>query len=661
MIYRTMNGINLCYGLSFGNGGAKIADNIAETYATKYKKIISFICSHPSVRMVLFIPGVVLEWLRKNHPEVITVLAEKTDSRQIELLGGGYFEPVFPLILPADRVAQIESLTTLIRKLVGKKPRGVYLSQSIWDPSLISSFNTCAMEYTFLDSRIIPQRQLQPQSVFIPHIVEDLGRSVTVIPLHQDCKPHIKQSPLNYLKFLHNIQQESSKVIASFFSIDSFLELIDSTWFDDFTELIKNDEQVNFSLPQTFLKNDLTRRKSYIPAGVHSDIAVWATEPFVAHTNILTQDIYPTVRDFLAVYPEALALYSRMMYTSSLVSQCRGDKARKKLAQEYLFQAQNHSAYIFTGKGGMRNKKLLQDSYSSLLEAEKLVREAATFTENTSSFDFNYDGNREYLCFFATYNAFISQKGGILFELDIMDNTTNYCLASKRILKFDKVADVYPKKLFVDHILTKPEFNKISTGKVSTSTSFQNIEYSEVSFNRAKSTIRLVASCLFGDEMIPVTLRKNYNLNENGIFVQYIIKNAGKTHLRAKFAVENNISFTSALKDALKAEVISSDTRSELDTDVLNTYKDGVSCVQFEDIDGNTSFLFELNEQSAYTLEPYYTYRLGQEDSFESQYEAHTGIFYWDIDLEPGYETEKSISLTIKSSKKKLLAKKQKK
>ncbi len=654
-----MNCVNLCFGINFSNNGSRIVSNIKELYQNKYKKIFTFICSHPSIRLTLFIPGVVLEWLRNNHPEVITILSEKTDSGQIELLSGGYYEPILPLILPADRVTQVENLTTLIRKMVGKKPRGIFLNESIWDPSLISSLNTCVMEYTFLDSRIIPHRQINPQSSFTPHIVEDLGRTITVLPLHQNCRPHIRQSPREYIKFLHNIKNsESDSVISGFFSPDSFLELINEKWFDELLTNIKDDNEITFVLPYAFLKSNTTRHKSYIPSGCSSDISVWATEPCVAHTNILTQDIYPTVRDFLAVYPEALALYSRMMYTSSLVSQCRNDKVRKKAARELLFEAQNHSAYIFTGKGGIRDKKLLQDAYNSLLLAEKTIREADGFKENTSSFDFNHDGNREYLCFFNTYNAFISQKGGMLFELDINESSTNYCLASKRIQKIDKICDLYPKKMFVDHLLSKTDYNKISTGKSLNTTSFETLVYNEVHFSRAKSNIRLTASCLWGEEKIPITIRKNYSLNENTIYVQYIIKNDGDKNVKAKFAVENNISFSKA--DSVKAEIVSANHREEPNTEKLSAYKDNVSHIQLEDTNANMVFNFELNEQSGFTMEPYYTYRLGQEDSFQGQYEAHTGIIYWDIDLSPGYETEKSISLTLKPGKKKMVAKKSK-
>ncbi len=657
-----MKRIDLCFGLHFTNDGAQIASNISDTYSKKYKKIFSFICSHPNIRLSLFIPGVLLEWLRKTHPEVITVLSEKTASGQIELLGGGYYEPVFPLTLPSDRVTQIENLTTLIRKLVGKKPRGVFLNECIWDPSLISTFNTCAMEYTFLDSRIIPQRRLNPQSVFAPHIVEDLGRTITVIPLQQNCRPHAKQSPLGYLRFLHNMQQlDSSSVVAGHFSVDEFLILIENSWFSDFTNLLKGDDTVQFTLPYQFLKENPARHKSYISAGCSSDIAVWATEPCVAHPSILTQDIYPSVRDFLVVYPEAHALYSRMMYTSTLVNQCRSDKARKKLAREYLFEAQHYSAYIYTGKGGIRDKKLLQSAYKSLLEAEKLIREAEGFTENTSTFDFNHDGNREYLCFFNAYNAFITSKGGSVFELDAIESSTNYCLASKRIQKIDKIADTYPKKLFVDHLLTKADFNKLSTGKVISNSKLTTLEYSEASFNRAKSTLRLVASCQWGEEKIPITIRKNYNLNANGILVQYIIKNEGLLNLKAKFAIENNISFCSSKKDLLKAEIISKGTKEEPNTENAWVVKEGVSFVRLEDVEVNTSFAFEVNEECGFSIEPYYTYRLGQENSFESQYEAHSNIFYWDIDIPPGYETEKTISLTIRTGKKKQLAKKAKK
>ncbi len=657
-----MNKINLSFGIKFTNDGSQVSSDIKELYQNKFKKIFSFLCTYTRVKLSLYIPGILLEWLRTNHPEVITILAERVSIGQVELIGGGFFEPILPLISPTDRVTQIENLTTLIRKLTGKKPRGVFLNESLWDPCLISTFNTCAMEYTFLDSRLIPQRGITPPPAFTPSIIENLGRTTTVLPLHQGCLAHTNQSPIEYLIFLQNIQKTSdNNIIAGFYSVDDFLQLISNKWFDNFLKLIESKNDIQFTLPYDFLKTNTHRHRCYIPAGCESELAVWAKEPFIAHASILTESFYPTAQDFLNIYEQALLLYSHMTYTSTLVNQCRGDKVRKKAAREYVFAAQNYCAYVFNGSDGVRSSQLLHTAYNNLLEAEKLVREASGFTENTASFDFLHNGNREYICNFEAFNAFISQTGGILFELDLLCNSKNYCNASRRYQKTDKALDGYSKKMFVDHLLTKSDFNKLSSGKTISNPCLPTIQYNEVTFNRVKSSIRLVAECSWGENLNPVTIWKNYSFNNNGVFVQYIIKNNGITPIKAKFAVEQNISFTTDESTNVHAEVIAMENRDVPESNKLCYYKDGVSLVKLEDKDPNIQFIFELNENSTFSMYPYYTHGVGTKNREEEQYEAHTCVFYWDIDLQPGYETEKNISLTISPSKKKSVAKKQKK
>ncbi len=657
-----MNKINLCFGIKFSNEGSQISSNIKDIYLNKFKKIFSFLCTYTDIRLSLYIPGVVLEWLKVNHPEVITILSERTSAGQIELIGGGFFEPILPLISPTDRVTQIENLTTLIRKLTGKKPRGVFLNESIWDPSLISTFNTCAMEYTFLDSRLMPKRGINPAPSFVPHIVENLGRTTTVIPLHKGCIAHTNQQPSEYLRFLQDIlRSANNSIIAGFYSVDDFLQLISNKWFDSFLKLIENNSDIKFALPYDFLKKNTQRNRCYIPSGCESELAVWATEPYAADTHVLTESLYPTAQDFLTVYEQALFLYSHMVYTSTLVNQCRGDKVRKKAAREHVFQAQNYSAYIFNGNGGVRSKSILDSAYQNLIEAEKLVREASGFSENTTSFDFMHNGNKEYVCSFDSFNAYIMQTGGMLFELDIISNSKNYCNASRRFQKTDKTTDLYNKKMFVDHLLSKSDFNKLSSGKAPVTVNLPTIKYSEHTFNRSKSSIQLIAECLWGEDNNPVIIKKNYNFNNNGVLVQYILKNNGVTPIKAKFAVEQNISFSGDTNQNVLAEIIAMENKDVPDTSKPCYYKDGVSLVQLEDLHSNVQLLFELNENSTYSMYPYHTQCINKQKIDCVQYEAHTCVFYWDIDLQPGYETEKNISLTIIPGKKKTVAKKSKK
>jgi hypothetical protein len=59
---------------------------------------------------------------------------------------------MLPLIPLADRLGQIEALTTYLRKHFGKRPRGCWLPGLIWEQNLAGSLQTSGMDYTFLES-----------------------------------------------------------------------------------------------------------------------------------------------------------------------------------------------------------------------------------------------------------------------------------------------------------------------------------------------------------------------------------------------------------------------------------------------------------------------------------------------------------------------------
>ncbi len=58
-------------------------------------------------------------------------------------------------------------------------------------------------------------------------------------------------------------------------------------------------------------------------------------------------------RQFLTRYPEAGLMYAKMMYTHVLVNQVRGDRYKKRAAQNELWKGQCHHAYWHGARGGV--------------------------------------------------------------------------------------------------------------------------------------------------------------------------------------------------------------------------------------------------------------------------------------------------------------------
>ena len=169
------------------------------------------------------------EYFRYQAQIYITLLSELVNRKQVEIIGGGFYEPIFPLIMPIDRVGQIEMNTTHIRKLIGKKPRGIFLGDTVWDPSLISSFKTCGLEFAILHHSLLPANEPEGKNL----IVEDMGKTLTIIPYQKPIEDF--QNLPDSQKILEKIKKLSKNIkifekgIAFFFNLWYNIRVCDNT------------------------------------------------------------------------------------------------------------------------------------------------------------------------------------------------------------------------------------------------------------------------------------------------------------------------------------------------------------------------------------------------------------------------------------------------
>ena len=300
----------------------------------------------------------------------------------------------------------------------------------------------------------------------------------------------------------------------------------------------------------------------------------------------------------MQTYKRSQALYNRMIFVSLLVNQCHGDKMRKKTAREYLWAAQCGDAYVCKASGILVNSQERQNAYRKLTDAEKLVRECEEFKESISSFDYNCDGFKEYVCSMDKYNACINLKGGSIFELDVMKDSGNYADNMSRVMPMDKCNDNYDKGLFVDHLFEKDQYENYINGRPCKNGVFSGNVYKEVSFSSTKHEILLETNSKFPDLNQTINLKKKYIVTTNGIMVQYIIKNTSPIALKAKFVVESNFAQTCFNKDSFssyKIEVVN-DNQVENKTPDNLEFMRNVDAFQIVDSDNNVVFTFEPNE-----------------------------------------------------------------
>ena len=115
-----MSTLHICYVFRIGQIGTTVPENAEEIYEKSVKKLVGLLYSNPRICASISFSGIMLDWYEKKHPEVMDVLKDLTNRKQVEIIGGGYYDPLFPLLLPVDRLGQIELFQSQLRKTLGK-------------------------------------------------------------------------------------------------------------------------------------------------------------------------------------------------------------------------------------------------------------------------------------------------------------------------------------------------------------------------------------------------------------------------------------------------------------------------------------------------------------------------------------------------------------
>lgn len=663
-----MNSIYVCFNFKSISACQDDPEQFDKDYQNIYKPLTKFLYSNPNFKFSFYFNGPQILYYKKKRSEFITILKQLIERKQVEIIGGGYYDPVLPLLYSVDRNTQIDMLSTEVRQTFGKRPRGITTFGDIWDSSLVNNLQTSGIEYAVLDKYSFPEEKLKYLSLFM----HDLGKSVELIPSYDEYIPKVDNSPENYIKTISKnveksekkdnfFQETPNKIITVTLNELNIKELIEKNWFVNLNKFLSENtnHKIKISLIEDYRNLNEIKLPVYISSAINHNLAAWCN---YLNKSKNKDDSNKTVYDFMEKYKQSEYLYHRILYVTMLVNQYKNDKMRKKSSREKLLQAQNGLGLLCGNNGPFTNTQNRQNTYKFLVEAEKILREDGKFIENISRFDYNNDGQNEYVCRMQNYFSYISLLGGAIQELEIFKKTGNYADNFSRMQEYDGVEDSYKRGLFIDHILSNDQFEKYINGEASGDGVFSKVTYKEIKFSSRHHDLQLLAEAVYKPTNQKISIRKKYIINSDGMNIQYIIKNESNKKLNVKFAVESNFADINFIPDDLlypsvevaeKEQVIVVDTKKS--TNRLN--KKGkfsnVELVRYTDKFNGISFSFEPNENCGYCYYPIIYKRPDFiTNNLISSNATYVSTMFWDINIEAGMETEKNINFSITSVKK---------
>lgn len=675
-----MNQTQVIFGSAHSPPLGLLTDEMENLYQSYYRPLLKVLYAHPRVRMVLYFSGSLLEWIEEQHSEFIDVIGEMVKRRQLELIGGGYYAPVFGLIPKQDRIGQIELLTTYLRRNFGRRPRGCWVTEQIWEPVMPSSFKSAGMDFVFLDEYHFWKAGFEERDFNTPCITEDQGKTMVVFPISHDVRQNFwSMSPDQIQKKIESVQADrEDQVLTMIHGIHQDAEdgTLDPRLIEEHMEKILGrldsmvqEKKLETLLPAKYLRKNRRRSRGYFPATSFDEMLAYgsisALERYLRRKGTITSGVGRTgyyygsiFRQNLGRYSEVNLMYAKMQFVQSLTAQIRGDKYRKQAAREELWHGQTHMPFWHGERGGVYFNNYRKEIYSSLIRSELMTREKGIFAPSVTNYDFDMDGIDEYLYQGNFINAYVHTQGGILFELDYLSSPWNYLDNMGRYpevyhgpVQEARGYDNYPRRSFVDHFLNEEtgihEFEQMS---FEDSGSFISDAYEVMGNGSAlKKKTELTLSCEGNihveHEPIPMKLEKTYHFDKKSVVVKYRIENVSDQKALQYFAPELNLSFISNDVQYLRLySKLNKSKKVEIGPSLLDI--ETSTGFIFEDLFNKVKIDMDFSQDVPCWSIPQITEHLDRE-RWREIYQASTIIPRWKLDLEPGQAMECEISLSF--------------
>jgi hypothetical protein len=502
-------------------------DEFARAYETEIKPFISTLYQYPKIQAVLHYSGVLLHWIERFRPECIMLIEDLVSRKQVEILGGGFYEPMMPLIPLQDKIGQVELLTTYLRKQFGKRPQGCWLPALAWEQNMVSFLSTCGMGYTFLDEEQFKLAGLSGGELLYPCISEDQGKTMIIFPLSKLLAAEFaRKRTVQALKGLWE-KSTGGDVAVSVFPGDLRPEgdsqPPDLAFHDFFEDLSRCESFVNFTSPGKFFRGLQGLKKAYFPNSLG---------PCLPEKNPSCRAL---PRQFLIDFPEANGIYAKMVFIHQLINQLRGDKSRKRTAREELWKAQGCDIFYPSGEYGIASPSMRKAAYRALIDAERICREKGGFIPSLMNFDLDLDGAAEYLFQDLKINCYIGFRGAGVFELDYLPKAWNY---------LDTFAPGERRTAFADRRIPQDHSPQdIQEGRLRGVRFCGRETYEAAGLDRARGTACFRLPCREDLPFGKVEIEKTYLLKKDTLSVSYTLSNRGKEEERFWFSPEIDLAF----------------------------------------------------------------------------------------------------------------------
>ncbi|MEF3254909.1 MAG: DUF1926 domain-containing protein, partial [Deferribacterales bacterium] len=418
-----------------------IVDDVIEK---SYLPFLRYAERFENFKFAVHYSGWLLEYIKKNSDELFKLFKELSDKGQIEFFSGGFYEPVLSSIPKRDRIGQITKLNNYIYHNFGQKPKGLWLTERVWDSSIIPDLVECGIEYLVVDDYHFISLGFSKGALYGYYLTEQDGYCIKVFPIDQKLRYIVPFRETDVIEgYLLECKGNGAKGAILFDDGEKFglwpktYEWVyENGWLDRFFDKFIGHPEIYFKHYYEFANEEKPLGLAYLSMTSYMEMGQWSlfSDKGVAIERLLDYIKNSELKNyseefikgshwknFFIKYPESNHLHKRVLDISK-----RLEGRELEDVKDMLYRAECNDVFWHGIFGGVYLPNLRDNAFRYIINAEKRLDEIDKKLEGGYFTDLLYDG---YGVFVLKDNMlstiFTLKHGGQLKSLDIRSRGIN--------------------------------------------------------------------------------------------------------------------------------------------------------------------------------------------------------------------------------------------
>ena len=355
-----------------------------------YGPFFEVMSKYPEFRFSVHCSGWLMEQIEELHPKLYKQIKTLAKKGSIEFFSAGYYEPILSVIPSEDRVEQINMLNDAISSDLNQVPKGLWLTERVWESSLIPDLIDAGIKYTVMDDYHFQCAGFDEDILDGYYMSEEGGKEIGLFPISKKLRYAIPFLNVDSaIKAIKSFDRKENSAAIIFDDAEKFGMwpgthewVYEKGWLDTFVQAVLADETIDTMHYGEYFEQERTRGIAYLPNVSYYEMGEWSlraedTLKLEALKKEMGHERYEKEgvkflkggiwKNFLVKYEESNRIHKRTLELS---------KARKRVKKhtfdEALYKAQTNDALWHGVFGGLYLPNLRDNAYTYIIEAENV-------------------------------------------------------------------------------------------------------------------------------------------------------------------------------------------------------------------------------------------------------------------------------------------------